>query len=137
VGAKDTLRNVRETGEFVVSITTHALAEQVNRTSARFDRDVNELIEAGLTPLPLAGIAPVGVAEAPIAMPCRAVGEQSFGPDPRSSVMVFGEVLAVSVAREVLAPDGMPDPSAVDAVSRLGREEWARLGTVFTLPRPD
>ena len=46
VGTKDTLRNVRDTGEFVISITTHALAEQVNRTSARFDRDVNELIEA-------------------------------------------------------------------------------------------
>lgn len=137
VGAKDTLRNIRETGEFVVSITTHALAEQVNHTSARFDPDVDELAEAGLTALPFAGVAPVGVAQAPVAMQCRAIAERAFGQTPSAAVMVFGEVLAVSVAREILAPDGMPDPAAVDAVSRLGREQWSRQGAVFTLPRPD
>ncbi len=40
--AKDTLRNVRETKEFVVNIVTYELAEAMNLTSGEYDASVNE-----------------------------------------------------------------------------------------------
>jgi hypothetical protein len=49
--------------------------------------------------------------------------------------MVFGEVLHVSAARAVLAPDGLPDATAVAPLARLGRSEWSRLGPLITLDR--
>ena len=39
---KDTLRNIRETGEFVVNVVTFAVAEAMNLTSGEYDRSVDE-----------------------------------------------------------------------------------------------
>ncbi|MGA9260155.1 MAG: hypothetical protein WBV98_26425, partial [Candidatus Sulfotelmatobacter sp.] len=47
--AKDTLRNVRETKEFVVNVVTHELAEAMNLTSGEYDASVNEFELAKLT----------------------------------------------------------------------------------------
>src|SRR5262245_26819747 len=49
---KDTLRNIEETGEFVVNVATEALLAQVNQSSAEYPPDVSEISEVGLTPLP-------------------------------------------------------------------------------------
>ena len=48
VGAKDTLRNVQETGEFVVNVAPRWLLEQVNNSSARFDADTFEAEALGI-----------------------------------------------------------------------------------------
>ena len=49
--------------------------------------------------------------------------------------MVFGRVVHLSVARHVLADDGLPDVTRLAPASRLGRDEWAALGEVFELRR--
>ena len=48
VGAKDTLANVRETGEFVVNLASRPLLEQVNNSSAAFGPDVDEAAALGI-----------------------------------------------------------------------------------------
>jgi flavin reductase (DIM6/NTAB) family NADH-FMN oxidoreductase RutF len=132
VGTKDSLRNIRATGEFVVNLAPRSLAEQVNRTSANFPPDVDELAVAGLTPEASSVVAPPRVAESPVALECRVDGERSFG----RSTVVFGRVVHLSVARAVIAEDGLPDVRALDPATRLGREEWGALGEVFSLRRP-
>src|SRR3954451_2675563 len=67
VGTKDSLRNIRATGEFVVNVAPRALAEQVNRTSTDFPPDVDELSAVGLHPEPSTAVAPPRVAESPVA----------------------------------------------------------------------
>ena len=49
---KDTLHNIRATGEFVINFVTEALAEQMNITSTELPSDVNEFERAGLTAVP-------------------------------------------------------------------------------------
>ncbi|NJL08611.1 MAG: PAS domain-containing protein [Methylacidiphilales bacterium] len=49
---KDTLKNIQETGEFVVNVVTYALAEKMNLTSAEFESHVNEFEKAGVTAAP-------------------------------------------------------------------------------------
>jgi flavin reductase (DIM6/NTAB) family NADH-FMN oxidoreductase RutF len=49
---KDTLRNVRESKEFVVSIVTYDLLAAMNVTSGEYDASVNEFELAKLTPAP-------------------------------------------------------------------------------------
>ena len=39
---KDTLRNIRETGEFVVNVVTFAVAEAMNLTSGDYESSINE-----------------------------------------------------------------------------------------------
>src|SRR4051794_14860952 len=135
VRTKDSLRNIRATGEFVVNLVTRELAEQVNRTGTDFPPDVDELALAGLTAQPSAVVSPPRVAQSPVALECVLEGEHSFTTDGRGSTVVFGRVVHLSVARHVLAPDGLPDIHALHPASRLGRDEWGALGEIFELVR--
>src|SRR5512139_3828236 len=60
---KDTLRNARETGEFVINIVNAELAEAMNQTSGEWPYDVNEFDRAGVTPAPSVDVRPPRVAE--------------------------------------------------------------------------
>ena len=137
VRTKDSLRNIRATGEFVVNLAPRALAEQVNRTGTDYPPEVDELADAGLTAEPSTAVTPPRVAQSPVALECVAAGEHRFSDDPdRGSTVVFGRVVHLSVARDVLADDGLPDVRRLGPASRLGRDEWAALGDVFELVRP-
>lgn len=130
VGVKDSLRNVRETGEFVVNISTHALVDAVNRTATRFAPDVDEFLAAGLATEPSELVTPPRVAASPVAIECCFVDERSFG----GSTVVFGEVLHIAVSSHVLR-DGQVAPELLAPVARLGGSLWSELGTVFDLER--
>src|SRR5207244_8153579 len=49
---KDTLRNIRATGEYVINVVTYAMRDRMNYASAEFPYGVNEWEEAGFTPGP-------------------------------------------------------------------------------------
>ena len=125
VGAKDTLRNVRATGEFVVCLSTEALAEQVNRTATDFPSDTSEFDMVGVTREPSLRVAPPRVAQSPVALECRYVDERAFG----SCTVVFGEVVHLAVDEAVLV-GGRPDIDRLRPVARLGADEWCTIGEV-------
>lgn len=126
VGTKDSLRNVRETGEFVVCVATVALLEAVNQTGTDFPAEVAEHAEVGLTLERSAAVAPPRIAESPIALECRSSGERDFG----GSVMVFGEVVHIAIGTAVADSDGRPDVVRLAPVARLGGNDWGALGEI-------
>ena len=132
IGTKDSLRNVRATGQFVLNFAHRHLAEQINATSANVPPEVDELAMAGLTSRDSSLVAVPRVAESAVAIECLAAGEHSFG----RSTVVFGRVVHLSVDRRFLAGDGLPDVRLLDPAARLGRAEWAALGEIFELQRP-
>ena len=132
VGEKDTLRNVRATREFTISVTTEALLEQVNDSSAPYPPDADEARELGIAMEPSELVAPPRVAASPVALECALHSTLDFG----ACTMVFGLVRAISVVPEALGDDDLPLMSALAPVSRLGREEWGRPPQVFSLRRP-
>jgi flavin reductase (DIM6/NTAB) family NADH-FMN oxidoreductase RutF len=131
VGEKDTLRNCRATGEFVLNIGSSGLLAAMNDSATDFPHGMSEFDAAPLTREPSRTVRPPRVREAPVAFECRVSGEHVIG----SCVMVFGEVLHLAASRDVLAGDGLPDARLVDPLSRLGRAEWGLLGEVVGLPR--
>jgi flavin reductase (DIM6/NTAB) family NADH-FMN oxidoreductase RutF len=131
VGAKDTLANVRETGEFVLNIGGEALLEVMNDSATNFPRGMSEFDQAAIAREPSAVVSPARVAAAPIVFECRKTGEYAIA----ECVMVFGEVLHIAAARHVLAEDGLPDARAVAPLARLGRSEWSTIGEVIDLKR--
>src|SRR6476660_9170662 len=60
---KDTLHNIRQTGEFVVNVVTFAVAEAMNLTSGEYDRSVDEFALAKLHTGPAEEVVPPQVAE--------------------------------------------------------------------------
>ncbi len=126
VGHKDSLRNAKATGEFVVSLCPEALAEQVNLTGTDYPADVSEFDAVGLTREASKLVAPPRVAESPVALECRVVGTKDFG---GGSVVVFGEVVWAVVDEAVLRED-RPEARLLTPLARLGADEWSTLGDI-------
>jgi len=140
-GAKDTLRNARDTGEFVWNLATMALATQMNRTSATVGADVSEFDLAGLTAIPSARVMPPRVAESPVSMECKVtqiVQLNDHQGTPLASWVVFGEVVAVHIARRLLV-EGIYDTAAAHPILRAGGPDaYAEISpaSMFRMTRP-
>ena len=131
VGAKDTLRNVLATGEFVVNLAHGPLLKAVNDSSAAFGRDESEPALLGITMEPSASVAPPRVAESPASIECTLHSTLELG----DSTVVLGDVKVISVADEVLV-DGHPRYALLDPLARLGKDEWAVGAQVRSIRRP-
>ena len=131
---KDTLRNVRETCEFVLNLVDETLAEQMNTTSGEYGYGVNEFERAGLTPLASTRVKPPRVAEAAVTMECTVT--QIVPVQDTSYTMVLGQVLLFHIRDGLLRPNNAVDASLLRPVGRLSGDEYARLGAVFEMKRP-
>jgi len=130
MGEKDTVRNARATGEFVVCGTPVSLMEQVNITGVDFPSGVSEFDEAGLTREPSEKVKVPRVAESPFALECVVHDIQSIG----NGMVLFGEVVLIAVSEDLF--DGQRISSARwDPIARLGGSEWSALGQIYDLPR--
>jgi len=112
--ARDTLRNVTETGEFVANIAGADSALALDRTSAPLPPEVDEFEWAGVEAAPSFAVAPPRVADARAALECRVVGTVPVG----DSILVLGEVLHAHVAEDVVA-NGHLDTLCLGALSVL------------------
>jgi flavin reductase (DIM6/NTAB) family NADH-FMN oxidoreductase RutF len=140
-GSKDTLRNARDTGEFVWNLATMSLAKQMNQTSATVAPEVSEFELAGLTPLRSTRVAAPRVAESPVCFECKVTQVLQLK-DKEGSAMpnwvVFGEVVAVHIARRLLV-NGVYDTAAAHPILRAGgTDAYAEIRpeSMFSMPRP-
>jgi len=134
-GVKDTLRNVRETGEFVVNLVPFALAEQMNLTAGEYEATVDEFEVAKLTMRPSQIIRPPQVAESPVSFECKVFQILDFGTETAGGSLVIGEILSVHLAEEVLC-NGRIDGQRLDLVGRMGGSQYTRTRERFEMERP-
>lgn len=130
MGEKDTARNARATGEFVVCGAPVALMEQINLTGVDFPAGVSEFDEAGVTREKSERVRPPRVGESPYALECVVHDIQEIG----NAVLILGEVVLIAVSEDVLEGDRVSTAKA-DLVARLGGSEWSELGATHALPR--
>ncbi|HEY0812078.1 MAG TPA: flavin reductase family protein [Pseudonocardia sp.] len=132
VGVKDSLRNVRATGEFVVCMATEPMFEQVNATGTDFPSEVSELATVGLTPEPSLRVKPPRIAESPVALECTLHAAITLG----DSTIVIGRVVHAAIDEAVWADDGrLPAIERLRPLARLGRDQWSTIGEVRTISR--
>jgi flavin reductase (DIM6/NTAB) family NADH-FMN oxidoreductase RutF len=121
-GAKHSLRNARETGEFVWNLATMETAEAMNATCATAPYGVNEFTLANLTQVPSRLVAPPRVAESPVNFECKVteiIQIKSHTGVPAQSWLVLGEVIAVHIDRRLL-PAGIFDTFNANIILRAG-----------------
>ena len=134
---KDSLRNIKETGELTISVVTEDLAEQANATGGEFGPEVDEWTVAGVTPAPCEIVAPPRVEESPVAFECQVLEIVELGAaDARSNALVIARVVRFHVADEALDADLRPLPGELRLVGRMGGNYWARTNDLFELRRP-
>jgi flavin reductase (DIM6/NTAB) family NADH-FMN oxidoreductase RutF len=132
---KDTLRNVRDTKEFVVSIVTYALLDPMNITSGEYPATVNEWELAKVTPEPSQLVRPARVKESPVSFECKLHQILDFSPAPTSSSLVIGQVVAIHVDDAHLK-DGRLDRNSLDLIGRMGGIQYTRTTERVELARP-
>ncbi len=134
---KDTLRNIEDTKEFVVSLVDENLAEAMNLTSTDFPWGVSEFEKANLRAEKADLVKALLVAESPVKMECRLQKILKFGKLPDVSFFVIGDILRVHVKDELYVDDRI-DPYKLKAVGRLGGTDlYCRTRDAFELKRPD
>ena len=130
---KDTARNIRETGEFVVNITPTAALDVMNQSSAEYPADVSEAQVLDIPLIPSTHVKPPRVALSPAQMECRLTQIVPLGKGVNT--LYIAEVVVFHVANTVY--DGRRiDSVAMDPVARLGGPFYASLGEIHKRPRP-
>lgn len=130
-GQKDTLRNARATGEFVVNVVSRDLVDAMNVTAAAFASGEDEFTWAAVEAAPSTVVRAPRVADTKAALECRVRKTLSMG----NGTMVFGQVVHIHVADEVWR-DGRVAPDLLRPVGRLSGSDYTFVEAVHRLPRP-
>lgn len=132
---KDTVRNIRATGEFVVNVSPKALAKEMVQTSGEYGPEVSELKEVGLATSPSRKVRPPRIAASPVHLECRLHQEIPLGRANGTS-LILGEVVHLAADDAVLDARGNVDPAKLVVVARMGGAEYVDTERVFTMRRP-
>jgi flavin reductase (DIM6/NTAB) family NADH-FMN oxidoreductase RutF len=130
---KDTARNIRERGEFVVNIVDEALAPAMNICAVDFPPGVDELVAAGLSPMPSVAVKPPRIAQSPVSLECREHLTISIG----RNRIVLGEVLRLHIRDDLVDVEKMHVATErLLPIARMHGGSWyARSGDLFSMPR--
>ena len=131
---KDTARNIRRTGEFVVNVVTEDLLRQMNICATDFPADVNELEMAGLTTEPSQVVGVPRIKEAHAALECREHTTLEIG----RSRIILGRVVAIYIEDRFVDPAGpyvkAEELHAIGRMNGLGSYVKTR-DSFLTMPR--
>lgn len=134
---KDTLRNIRETKQFVVNLATAAQQVEMNESSAPAPRHIDEFEAVGLEKLPSQTVAAPRVKGAPVHLECeldRIIDLGDGGSQP-GNIVTFGRVVGIHID-DFLVSDGKVDIARAKPIGRLGYFEYCRVDQTFDIPRP-
>ncbi len=139
-GRKDSLTFIEETCEFVCSLATWELRQQMNTTSGPFPRGVDEMKQAGLEPAPSVLVKPPRVRASPCALECRwlrTLRIEDIDGAPTENYLVFGQAVGVHIDEHFIK-DGILDTAAMRPIARAGYSDYfaSTPETKFSLRRP-
>ncbi|KAB2814102.1 flavin reductase family protein [Phaeocystidibacter luteus] len=135
---KDTLANVKETGEVVINIVSYDMVQQTSLSSTEYGTEVNEFVKAGFTEAPSEMISAPRVAESPVQLECKVREVVSLGDHGGAGNLVICEVLLMHINEAVLGEDGKIDQHKIDTVGRLGKNWYVRASgdALFEVEKP-
>ena len=131
---KDTARNIRRTGEFVVNVVTEDLAQQMNICATDFPSDIEELDMACLTTAPSQIVKVPRIEQAHAALECREYATMEIG----RSRIILGRVVAIYIEDKFVDSAGpyvrAEELHAIGRMNGLGSYVKTR-DSFLTIPR--
>jgi flavin reductase (DIM6/NTAB) family NADH-FMN oxidoreductase RutF len=136
-GEKDTLHNIKASGEFVINMVPLAMKDLMNITTAPVAHEVDELELAELACEASVLVKPPRVKDAPIHLECIFQQEIKLPCTLDDSInqMIIGEVIGIHIKDEVLV-DGLIDLDKIKPLARLGYRQYSAVEEMFALARP-
>jgi flavin reductase (DIM6/NTAB) family NADH-FMN oxidoreductase RutF len=137
-GEKDSSTFAMETGEFVWSLATWDLRDQMNASAASLPRGQSEFVHAKLDTAASRLVRPPRVAASPAAFECRVtemVKLKDVDGSDSGRRLVLGRVVGIHVD-ERFVRQGRIDSAAMRPIARGGYDEYSVVDQVFSMPRP-
>ena len=132
---KDTLQNLRETGECVVNIVNSHLLEKMNLTSDSISPDESEFDLAELDHCTSNTVTPVSVKESPVRYECTLREIITLGDLPTGGTLVLLDVKFVYVRDDLYSAEGI-DQTLIDSVGKMGGDGYSPTSQYVALNRP-
>ena len=135
---KDTLANIKETGECVINVVNYDIVRQMAVTSVQFDTDVNEFEQSGLTPLSSDMVSPPRVKESPVQMECKLREIITLGDQGGAGHLIICDMVCMHIDDEIIDEKNRIDPQKIDLMGRLGRAYYSRAhgDAIHTIVQP-
>ncbi|MXV38421.1 flavin reductase family protein [Flavobacteriaceae bacterium Ap0902] len=135
---KHTLENIKETKECVINIVTEEIVHQVSLASTEYDRDVNEFIKAGLTPVKSDLVSAPRCLESKVSLECKVNDIIETGTEGGAANLVICEVIKIHIHEEVLDENGRISTEKMMLVARMGESWYCRAygDALFQIPKP-
>ncbi|MEI7927252.1 MAG: flavin reductase family protein [Verrucomicrobiales bacterium] len=131
---KDSARNARDRGEFVVNLVDPPLAEAMSRTSAALPPGESEALREDLTLLPSSTLATPRIAGAPASFECTVHSIQLIG----QNRLILGLIQRTHVRDDLYNPESARIRTDLyHPVGRMASPNWyCHTGDQFELVRP-
>ena len=123
---KDTLANIRATGECVINSVSYGIVRQMAVCSVDYPEEVSEFAKSGLTPIPSEFVKPFRVKESHSHMECRMREIITLGEHGGAGHLIICDVLCIHIDEAVIDERGRIDPHKMDLMGRMGRAYYAR-----------
>ncbi|MFC7062889.1 flavin reductase family protein [Halobacillus seohaensis] len=129
---KDTLRNIRETEQFVINVVSESLANQMHESSKSYDHEVNEFEKSGTTASDSVIVTAPRVAEAPVTFECELDQVIEVG----SSHLILGKVVCYHIKDGLIMGNDKIDPHKLAPVGRMAGD-YSYIQNFYSLPNED
>jgi len=131
---KDTRRNIRDTGQFVINLVSEEMARAMSITAIEFGPQVSELSEAGVETVPSVYVSPPRIAGCPVAMECELMQIVNLGTD---TGLVLGRVLAMHIREDAILDPGRHyiDAAKMKLIGRMHGSWYTRTADTFQMSR--
>ena len=137
-GQKDSVSFIADTKEFVCNLAILDLIAAVVTTGISYPRGINEMIEAGLEPVPSRLVRPPRVKASPCALECKLlqiVDLKDLDGQPAHRHVAFGQVVGIHIDDRFIK-DGRLDTAAMRPIARCGYADYAVVDKVIPVVRP-
>lgn len=134
---KDTLNNILNNKEFVVNMVTEDLAEKMNATANPLQPHESEFDFANIQKGISTKVKPPLVAESPVSMECVLVHHYNLENHKNGgSTIIIGQIIHFHINDSILLDNFYIDLQKYQPISRLSGSNYAKLGELFTIKRP-
>jgi len=139
--AKDSLRNLMESGECVINMISENYIEAANACAIDLPYGVSEWSATGLTPADSKVVKPSRVKEAVFSIEGKLMETKEFEsrvtPGKKTGVMALIEGVRFWVREDAINESrDLIDPDVLKPIARLGGITYARVVDGFEIPRP-
>ncbi len=133
---KDTARNILQVGEFVVHVTDEDIIEAVNQSAMNLPPDESEVDKIKLSPTVSDVVGVPSIKETKVRFECKLEKHLVFEEGESATDVIIGKIVKYHVDDDLIK-DGVVDTKKLKPVARLGGKQYAKLGKIFELERPE